>query len=730
MYHEYQRKGKTIIPGVKICTHCKADLNKLPDLPPAINPPLNPEPVAVPQPGPAAVSQVAPAAAAATVDLHPPPPPPPPAHAGTPRVLTHRVQIVDSPCSSASVASSGSEYKGTPAELLESLNGLLSKMNVSAVDLSKLKHQRYYAIQKLQELTSALKSTFEYIAEKPLPLCDFNLQDTMQDAQSFNMVVDSLKAEFKKTNDRAKKIQLLSIVPNSWSIKKIQEEFDCPEYMVRTMRLLVQEEGILCKPHPKQGRPLDQKIEKMIIDSYLSEEISRPMPGKRDYKSVKEGGVRVQKQKRLLLLTNREHYALFCEKNPNVQVSPSKFASLRPPECIPVTSAGTHSVCVCAIHQNTELMARGAGLKKRDVNLGGDKETDLDEEDAITSVTIEDCLDLLMCDHKSDDCYVGECAKCPEPEVLAIFLSEYFERESISTVTYQQWVTVDRCTIETLVKPVDDFIDILVENLIAYKAHNFLAKKQAEALNNIKANLKVGEVVVLADFSENYSFIVQDAIQGYHWNNDQATVHPFVCYYRTAEDEPLKCATLMVISDEKSHNTLVVHTFQKELVKFLEEKIGKVDKVFYFSDGAASQYKNRKNVCNLAHHFEDFNVIAEWHFFATSHGKSPCDATARTLKREATNASLRRPYDKQITTPIQLYEYAKENMQTMHVVFVSKLKVTSNKDRFFKRMEEACKVPGIRSYHTLLPVSTKQIIAKKYSLSRKEIAVKLESKPV
>ena len=44
-------------------------------------------------------------------------------------------------------------------------------------------------------------------------------------------------------------------------------------------------------------------------------------------------------------------------------------------------------------------------------------------------------------------------------------------------------------------------------------------------------NLKVGEILVNADFSENYSFVLQDASQGFHWNNTQATIHPFVAYY-------------------------------------------------------------------------------------------------------------------------------------------------------------------------------------------------------
>ena len=85
-------------------------------------------------------------------------------------------------------------------------------------------------------------------------------------------------------------------------------------------------------------------------------------------------------------------------------------------------------------------------------------------------------------------------------------------------------------------------------------------------------------------------------------------------------------------------------------------------KIFYFSDGAASQYKNRKNFINLCHHSTDFSVDAEWHFSATSHGKSACDGVGGTVKRLAARASLQRPIDQQILTPCQLFEWARENI--------------------------------------------------------------------
>ena len=53
---------------------------------------------------------------------------------------------------------------------------------------------------------------------------------------------------------------------------------------------------------------------------------------------------------------------------------------------------------------------------------------------------------------------------------------------------------------------------------------------------------------------------------------------------------------------------------------------------------------------NLCYH-KDFGVQAEWHFYATPHGKGPCDGIGGTVKRLATRASLQRAYHSQIMTP-------------------------------------------------------------------------------
>jgi hypothetical protein len=63
-------------------------------------------------------------------------------------------------------------------------------------------------------------------------------------------------------------------------------------------------------------------------------------------------------------------------------------------------------------------------------------------------------------------------------------------------------------------------------------------------------------------------------------------------------------------------------------------------KIVYFCDGSVAQYKNRKKLLNITCHNEDFGVPAEWHIFATFHGKSACDGVGGSLKRLVAKASL------------------------------------------------------------------------------------------
>lgn len=78
--------------------------------------------------------------------------------------------------------------------------------------------------------------------------------------------------------------------------------------------------------------------------------------------------------------------------------------------------------------------------------------------------------------------------------------------------------------------PCDDFIGELNHSLQKLSGHHFIAKKRGACLKHGKENLVRRASVVLMGVAENYSFLIQDAVQGFHWNNAQATPHPFVVY--------------------------------------------------------------------------------------------------------------------------------------------------------------------------------------------------------
>ena len=169
--------------------------------------------------------------------------------------------------------------------------------------------------------------------------------------------------------------------------------------------------------------------------------------------------------------------------------------------------------------------------------------------------------------------------------------------------------------------------------------HHFIYKHQEQYIMAEKENLLVNKCIVILDFAENYTFIVQDTIQSFNWNNAQATLQSFVVYWKNNNDE-LMHTSLACISDLLQHDVNAVYAFQYTIIhEFIKNELSQITNMNYFSDG---QYKNHKNFTNFFHHVDVFHISAEWHFFATSHGKNACDSIGVTIKRLAAYSSLQK----------------------------------------------------------------------------------------
>ena len=572
---------------------------------------------------------------------------------------------------------------------LEPVNQCLSAIGETPIVKKKLQQVKYPK-EKLKKISRAMKT-------KLLPERESSDSDESE-------MITQLKDKFDNVTKGSDKVLVLTVLPKSWTIKKVQEEFGASNYMVHKAKELVKEKGILSTPNPKPGHDLPAETIDLVQSFYECDEVSRMMPGYKDFVSVRQAEGRVHIQKRLILSNLKETYQLFKEKYPDQKIGFSKFADVRPKHCVLAGASGTHSVCVCTIHQNVKLM------------MVGGKIATLIANDSIPLTTYDHCLAQIICNPPQPKCYLNMCTSCPGISQLNERLRELMDDNLVDNVVYKQWVSVDRCTLETVSKSADDFVEAFCEKLKVLLPHSFIAKQQSAFQMQLKSDLLPGELLVTADVSENYSFVLQDAAQGFHWNNSQATIHPFVIYYK--ESDILKHISYVVISDCLHHDTVAVHLFQKSLIGFLKEKFGTLPrKIYYFSDGAASQYKNRKTFINLCFHEADFGVPAEWHFSATSHGKGACDGVGGTVKRLVARASLQRPYEQQIMTPRQLFEWTSKNVPATVFSYCSSEDYKSEEQLLEERFQQSRTIPGTRKLHSFIPLRKTALSTRVYSLS-------------
>ena len=212
---------------------------------------------------------------------------------------------------------------------------------------------------------------------------------------------------------------------------------------------------------------------------------------------------------------------------------------------------------------------------------------------------------------------------------------------------------------------------------------------------------------MLGDFAENYQYLIQDEIQSYHWSKEYCTLHPVVVYYRN-NDGVLNHLSLCFISDDNTHDTAFVYQVQKMMIDHIRTVLPHVTKILYFSDGCGGQYKNYKNFINLCLHKEDFGISAEWVFFATSHGKSPCDGIGGSVKRHAAKRSLQRPLNDQILDYKAMLEVCKE-MSAITFFDISQDDMVKTRKLQEARSARGDTVVGTRSSHHFVPLSTLRI---------------------
>ena len=184
--------------------------------------------------------------------------------------------------------------------------------------------------------------------------------------------------------------------------------------------------------------------------------------------------------------------------------------------------------------------------------------------------------------------------------------------------------------------------------------------------------------------------------------------------YLRGDDGELICESLCVISDDLKHDTVFVREVMPIAVQHCKLNHQNFRKFENFSDGCAEQYKNYKHMINLCGHEKEFGFPAVWNFFATSHGKGPCDGIGGTIKRLARDESLRRT--KNTINNFQAFtEFCLGNFENIKFFVLTSDHLQSERPQMEDKYAAGKTVPGTRSFHQIIPTGVNLISCKRLS---------------
>lgn len=339
-----------------------------------------------------------------------------------PHAAEHKLEKVIGKRTPSPPDKSGSDGAYDDNYVLEKLNALLGTLGCDKMNESSLRSRIQFDTVVKNIKLGLSKSVFKKAFKS----------DTSQDIDDCGQcteMINELKQKFQKSTNRVEKYQILSLVARFWNANQIVTTFGVSRYVAENAIRMVGEQGILFHISKKIGsNTVPRETVNLVKEFYRSDEVSSDRPAMGDKKVVWENGVKMEKQIKLILMNLKEAHALFKEQYPNLKIGFSKFASLRPKECIPaLDKRGMHAVCMCIYHQNTKL-ASDALIKNMNAP------SDIKDYKGFCS--------KLMCEEPTDDCHLRTCGYCNNDAGLRKVLDEMFTDE-FDRVTYKQWISIE-----------------------------------------------------------------------------------------------------------------------------------------------------------------------------------------------------------------------------------------------------------------------------------------------
>lgn len=415
----------------------------------------------------------------------------------------------------------------------EQANKIFAAAGVSPFDRKRRKSRRY--------LSKKLAVTGLNLSKLLLSASKLDVQPSalrQQDCSHCEQLVAGLVQQFPNLPDKKEKYRLLTCTPKLLHANDVVDKFNCSKYMGRVAVNIRNTLGPFSHPNYKEvgHYKITEDLISKIHEFYLRSDNGRIMPGMRDTVKVWDVNIKVKvaRAKHEMLTSQTDLYLEFCKEFPDIDISLSSFAIHKPKQCRWPGKKGFQKTCLCVHHQNFHLLLNALKV-------------------STTSATF---LEQVLCSPSTEECYQQMCSECPSSEKIKNAIKLLSRDQSLPTgsfgrhspsslnsdsvqsddedddeeIKYHQWSSEGPADLRQIVGTKDEVFDLIKSKIPAFARHHYILRKQNEFFQHLKVKCtNENSMIVHVDFAENYSFVIGEEIQGYHWTNNQMTIHPFHC---------------------------------------------------------------------------------------------------------------------------------------------------------------------------------------------------------
>ena len=331
------------------------------------------------------------------------------------------------------------------------------------------------------------------------------------------------KREYRKKVNEAKENQIPpSSAESSFSNKAVDALLKSPNKRHEIVQSLSQKFNLRIKLtlNKKQGRPeneLSPKENEWLIEFMDRPDITYTNPGKKNQRYVgKENGKSKFVSIRYLLWIIRDFLDIINGCSGIVQNETDDFSTifdknltfrqlykfLKEHKEFVFNKDIPQASCLCEICDNLIFLVRALSSKRTKPILSN----------------IHSLIESYSCNSSSKACMYSDCEVCYD---TGLGVEDF--TDDCTEIQFYQWKRVDKKVqkVESVLPP-DEFLSLFNEEFKVLKKHIYIKRQQHATYNQLKENVKTGEILLHIDYSENYVNKQQGEIQ-----SSATTVFPF-----------------------------------------------------------------------------------------------------------------------------------------------------------------------------------------------------------